>query len=69
MRLDSVRELKRTLPLRLERTFASKRGLTASPAVAIAASRRRTAPSYFLGVAAKGEKGLFLGGPTSRSCP
>lgn len=60
MRLDSVRELKKTLPLHLERTFATKRAATASAAVAIAASRQRTTPSYFLGVAAKGKKGYSL---------
>lgn len=60
MRLDSVRELKKSIPLHLERTFAATRGATDSPAVAIAASSHRTAPSYFLGVAAKGKKGYSL---------
>jgi len=62
MRLDSVRELKKTLPVQLERTFASRRACfaTESPAVAAAASRRRSAPSYFLGVAASGQKSYRL---------
>jgi hypothetical protein len=67
MRLDSVRELKKTLPLHLEQTFAAKGKAAkakgpakASAAVAIAASRRRTEPSYFLGVSAKGDKGYRL---------
>lgn len=60
MLLDSVRELKKTLPLYLERRFASRRTTTASPAVAIAASRKRSTPSYFLGVAAQGKKGHAL---------
>jgi hypothetical protein len=62
MRLDSVRELKKSLPLHLERTFAAKRGAlrAASAAVANAASRRRTAPSFFLGVSAKGKRKYCL---------
>jgi hypothetical protein len=55
MRLNSVRELKQSLPTHLERTFATRAavGATASTAVASAASLHRTAPSYFLGVSAK----------------
>ena len=62
MRLDSVRELKRTLPLHLEKTFAPRlRGMaTPSMADAKAATRRRTAPSYFLGVAAGGKRNYRL---------
>ena len=61
MRLDSVRELKRTLPLHLERKIVARARASAlaSPAVAIAASRRRNAPSYFLGVT-EGKKGYRL---------
>ena len=55
MRLDSVRELKKTIPVLLQRRFASRRAATASAAVAIAASPHRTTASYFLGVAAKGK--------------
>jgi hypothetical protein len=57
MRLDSVRELKKSLPALLEHTFAAKRAVTTGPAsmaVASAASRRRVAPSFFLGVSLKG---------------
>jgi S1-C subfamily serine protease len=63
MRLDSVRELKRLLPLHLERVFATRRMAArrdGSTAVAVAASRRRVTPSYFLGVSAKGRKSYRL---------
>ncbi len=61
MRLNSVRELKASLPAHLERSFA----LRASPqaatlAVASAASRRRVGASYFLGVSAKGKNDYRL---------
>ncbi len=62
MRLDSVRELKRSLPANLNRTFAARAaaGNTASVAVASAASLRRESPSYFLGIAAHGKKDYRL---------
>jgi len=62
MRLDSVRELKRSLPAQLNRTFAVRgaAGRTASLAVASAASLRRESPSYFLGVSARGKKSYRL---------
>jgi hypothetical protein len=55
MRLNSVRELKQSLPTHLERKFATRAavGATESTAVASAASLQRTEPSYFLGVSAK----------------
>src|SRR5881394_555107 len=58
MRLDSVRELKRSLPANLHKTFARRAaaGKTSSVAVAIAASRQRESPSYFLGISARGKK-------------
>jgi hypothetical protein len=59
MRLDSVRELKQTLPRMLAQTFATRRAATDSAAVAKAASTRSTTPSYFLGVAVK-NKGYAL---------
>lgn len=52
MRLDSVRELKSSLPALLEHVF-SESAFAASPAVARAASRHRKAPTYFLGVTKK----------------
>ncbi len=52
MRLDSVRELKSSLPALLENTFSAS-PYAASPAVARAASRDRKAPTYFLGVTRK----------------
>lgn len=58
MRLDSVRELKKSLPAQLEKAFATRSAsamATANNAVANAASRQRVAPSYFLGVSAKGK--------------
>ena len=62
MRLDSVRELKRSLPANLNRTFAVRAaaGKTASVAVASAASLRRESPSYFLGISAHGKKDYRL---------
>lgn len=60
MLLESVRELKRTIPVHLQKTFAAKRGATTSAAVAMAASQWRTTPSYFLGVAKKGKRGYSL---------
>lgn len=62
MRLNSVRELKQSLPAHLERTFAVRAAAMgpASTAVANAASRRRVAPSYFLGVSAKGKNEYCL---------
>jgi hypothetical protein len=62
MRLDSVRELKQTLPVHLERTFASRKAClsTASTAVSAAASLGRAAPSYFLGITAGGQKSYRL---------
>ncbi len=57
MRLNSVRELKQSLPAHLERAFSARATVraSASTAVANAASRQRVAPSYFLGVSAKGK--------------
>lgn len=62
MRLDSVRGLKKLLPLHLERMFASRRTAKAhaSLAVATAASRSRGAQGYFLGVSAKGRNSYRL---------
>ena len=62
MRLDSVRELKRSLPAQLSKTFAVRAaaGRTASLAVASAASLAREAPSYFLGVSARGKRNYRL---------
>lgn len=62
MRLDSVRELKRSLPANLNRTFAARAasGKTSSVAVASAASLRRESPSYFLGISARGKKDYRL---------
>jgi hypothetical protein len=62
MRLDSVRELKRSLPAQLNKTFAVRAaaGRTASVAVASAASLRRESPSYFLGISARGKKDYRL---------
>ena len=58
MRLDSVRELKQSLPAHLNQMFAVRAaaGRTTSFAVASAASLERGAPSYFLGVSARGKK-------------
>jgi hypothetical protein len=57
MRLDSVRELKQSLPTQLNKTFAVRgaAGKTANLAVASAASLKRGTPSYFLGVTARGK--------------
>lgn len=62
MRLDSVRELKQSLPAQLSRKFAVRAagGRTTSLAVASAASLQREAPSYFLGVSASGKKNYRL---------
>src|SRR5438132_3528923 len=62
MRLDSVRELKRSLPAHLNKTFAVRAaaGKTSSLAVASAASLRRESPSYFLGISARGKKNYRL---------
>ena len=62
MRLDSVRELKRSLPARLNKTFAVRAaaGKTSSLAVASAASLRRESPSYFLGISVRGKKDYRL---------
>ena len=58
MRLDSVRELKRSLPAQLNKSFAVRAaaGKTSNLAVASAASLRRESPSYFLGISARGKK-------------
>lgn len=62
MRLDSVRELKQSLPAQLNKTFAARGavGKTANLAVVNAASRQRAAPSYFLGISARGTKNYRL---------
>jgi hypothetical protein len=62
MRLDSVRELKQLIPAQLNQTFAvqAAAGETISPAVASAAALKREAPSYFLGVSARGKKNYRL---------
>lgn len=62
MRLDSVRELKQSLPAQLNKTFAVRAavGATASLAVARAASLTRETPSYFLGVSARGKTNYRL---------
>lgn len=62
MRLDSVRELKQLVPAQLNKTFAveAAAGEIVSLAVASAAARKRQAPSYFLGVAARGKKNYRL---------
>jgi hypothetical protein len=62
VRLDSVRELKQSLPAQLNRTFAVRgaAGETSSLAVASAASLDRRTPSYFLGVAARGKRNYCL---------
>src|SRR5258706_1569307 len=62
MRIDSVRELKQSLPSQLESTFARATAFrsTSSMAGATAASRRRRSPSYFLGIAARGKKDYRL---------
>jgi S1-C subfamily serine protease len=62
MRLDSVRELKELIPAQLNKTFAvqAAAGETISLAVASAAALKREAPSYFLGVSARGKKNYRL---------
>jgi len=62
MRLDSVRELKQSLPAEMNRTFAIRAaaGRTSSLAVASAASLKRESPSYFLGISARGKKNYRL---------
>jgi S1-C subfamily serine protease len=62
MQLDSVRELKQLLPAQLNTMFAARgaAGRTASLAVASAAALKREAPSYFLGVTARGKKNYRL---------
>jgi hypothetical protein len=62
MRLDSVRELKRSLPAHLNKTFAVRAaaGKTSSLTVASAASLRRESPSYFLGISVRGKKDYRL---------
>jgi hypothetical protein len=62
MRLNSVRELKQSLPTHLAQKFATKAavGATESTAVASAASLHRTAPSYFLGVSGKSKNDYRL---------
>jgi len=62
MRLESVRELKRSLPAQLHKTFAARAaaGETSSLAVASAASLRRETPSYFLGISARRKKDYRL---------
>ncbi len=62
MKLDSVRELKQSLPGQLNAMLAVRMSATRSSnvAVASAASMRRTAPSYFLGITSKGKQGYKL---------
>ena len=62
MKLDSVRELKRSLPGHLNEAFAVRAaaGRTSNLAVVSAASLRREAPSYFLGISARGRKDYRL---------
>lgn len=57
MRLESVRELKNSLPAQLQKTFVAKRAAIGneSTAVAMAVARQRRVPSFFLGVTAKGK--------------
>jgi len=62
MKLDSVRELKQSLPGKLSSMLADRTSArrSSSVAVASAASLHRSAPSYFLGVTAKGKTGNNL---------
>ena len=62
MKLDSVRELKRSLPGHLNEAFAVRAaaGRTSNLSVVSAASLRREAPSYFLGISARGRKDYRL---------
>ena len=48
MRLDSVRELKSSLPTQLKKAFSARAAIaTESTAVALAASRQREVPTFF----------------------
>ena len=62
MRLESVRELKNSLPAQLQKTFIVRRAAIGneSTAVALAVARKRRAPSFFLGVTAKGKQDYRL---------
>ncbi len=62
MQLDSVRELKLLIPEQLNKAFAGRAAATrtASVAVANAASQARRAPSYFLGITARGKNNFRL---------
>src|SRR5438876_5645159 len=62
MRLDPVRALKQSPPAQSNKTVPVRAaaGGTASPAVASAASLKRQAPSYFLGVSARDKKNYRL---------
>lgn len=62
MRLDSVRELKQSLPGQLNKAFAVRAaaGKTSNLAVVRAAALTRDTPSYFLGVSARGKKDYRL---------
>lgn len=62
MRLDSVRELKRSLPGHLNKMFAARAGAgrTSSLAVVSAAALKRESASYFLGISARGKKDYRL---------
>ena len=62
MRLDSVRELKESLPSQLNQTFAVRAaaGKTSDLAVVRAAALKHDTPSYFLGVSARGKKNYRL---------
>src|SRR4030095_9704920 len=62
MRLDSVRELKRSLPAQLHKKFAVRAaaGETSNFAVVSAASLHRETPSYFLGISAHRKKDYRL---------
>jgi S1-C subfamily serine protease len=62
MQLDSVRELKLLIPEQLNKAFAGRAAATrtSSVAVANAASLVRRAPSYFLGVTARGKNNFRL---------
>src|SRR5262249_32496315 len=62
MRLDSVRELKQSLPAQLNKAFATRGavGETSSVAVARAPALDRGGPSYFLGVSARGSRNYRL---------
>jgi S1-C subfamily serine protease len=62
MRLDSVRDLKQSIPAHLSRAFSTRAAASGSSSVAVAtaASRKRVAPSYFLGISKKGRKDYRL---------